>query len=714
MSPFSAVLNRKAARWLALVGIAAAFLLAGSGICILQLSDVPTAWLIVSWVAAFLWLFLLIRLHLFAEPNRLLLLIGTTVGLNLLAQSTGGEQSPLIFAVFLLMGIAAWEGEALYGFWVAILFSLLEAFYLRKEDSLAGVSLYLRWAAYLASAFFLARIVKTRKEKEELNSRLENLKSEASQLASEAEPTSFNIPKDKLLMEETRLSARVGTVMGLEDSLAKQLALFQKSLSLHSAVFFLWTTVQDKKVLRLRAFSSDSKSIASDITVLSGETLIGLAAKEGRRVLLNDIAEESAGALPYYLKPNPVNSFLAQPVYLKNSPADGALQEEIELLGVLALDHLNPGFFQGRELELTELFVQLLAETIQNTRVLHFSRTKTRNLHALYEVSNSFSTLLKMSRVLETALKTAAEICSCDSAYVALIEGDGKRFNVRAWWGPPRASEKPSYLEDELAAWILENKKAIRYTRGQRDKSLGSFSRKEGMLGSIQSFLMVPLLIGEDVLGVIRLNSQKPDAYQTYDQDVLTTLANQTAMALENALMIQQIQDMAIRDGLTGAYNHRYFQEKLAEEMTKAERYNKDLSLILLDVDHFKKFNDNYGHQEGDRVLRIVSEVIQKTVRDKIDTVARYGGEEFAVILPESDGNIGKELAERIRKNMEGYLFENNGKAVYRVTVSIGVASYPFDAREQKALIQSADLALYDAKSNGRNCVRRFQTGKGF
>lgn len=714
VSPFSAVLNRKAARWLALVGIAAAFLLAGSGICILQLSDVPTAWLIVSWVAAFLWLFLLIRLHLFAEPNRLLLLIGTTVGLNLLAQSTGGEQSPLIFAVFLLMGIAAWEGEALYGFWVAILFSLLEAFYLRKEDSLAGFSLYLRWAAYLASAFFLARIVKTRKEKEELNSRLESLKSEASQLASEAEPTSFNIPKDKLLMEESRLTARVGTVMGLEDSLAKQLALFQKSLSLQSAVFFLWTTVQDKKVLRLRAFSSESQSIASDVTVFSGETLVGLAAKEGRRVLLNDIAEESAGALPYYLKPNPVGSFLAQPVYLKNSAADGPIQEDVELLGVLAVDHLSPGYFQERELELTELFVQSLAETIQNTRVLHFSRTKTRNLHALYEVSNSFSTLLEMGRVLETALKTAAEICSCDSAYVALIEGDGKKFNVRAWWGPPRASEKPSYLEDELAAWILENKKAIRYTRGQRDKSLGSFSRKEGMLGSIQSFLMVPLLIGEDVLGVVRLNSQKPDAYQIYDQDVLTTLANQTAMALENALMVQQIRDMAIRDGLTGAYNHRYFQEKLSEELAKAERYNKDLSLILLDVDHFKKFNDNYGHQEGDRVLRTVSEVVQKTVRDKIDTMARYGGEEFAVILPESDGNIGKELAERIRKNIEGYLFENNGKAVYRVTVSIGVASYPFDAREQKALIQSADLALYDAKSNGRNCVRRFQTGKAF
>jgi diguanylate cyclase (GGDEF)-like protein len=181
-------------------------------------------------------------------------------------------------------------------------------------------------------------------------------------------------------------------------------------------------------------------------------------------------------------------------------------------------------------------------------------------------------------------------------------------------------------------------------------------------------------------------------------------------MALENALMVQQIRDMAIRDGLTGAYNHRYFQEKLGEEMAKAERFNKDLSLVLLDVDHFKKFNDSYGHQEGDKVLRMVSEVIQSTVRNKIDTVARYGGEEFAVILPEADGNTGRDLADRIRKNVEGYLFEKDGKSLYRVTVSLGVASYPFDAREQKGLIQLSDQALYDAKKSGRNCVRRFKT----
>ena len=695
--------------WLSLAGIAAAFYLAVSGICIRQLEDVSSAWLVISWIAAFSWLFLLIRLKIFSSPQRLLFLIGTTVGLNLLAQSTGGEQSPLIFAVFLLMGIAAWEGDAQYGFWVAILFSLLEAFYLRKEDTPHGLFLYLRWAAFLVSAVFLAKVVKTRKEKERLDYHLESLKSEAVQLASDAEPSSFNVPKDKLLMEESRLSARMGTVMELEDSLTRQLSLFQKSLPVHSAVFFLLTTVEEKKVLRLRAFSSESRAVASDVTLLPGETLVGLSAKEGRRILLNQMAPESAKALPYYLKPDHIGSFLAQPIYLKSTLAEPNSSEDLELVGVLVLDHAETNYFKERELALVEQFGNMLADTIHGARILHFSRTKTRNLHALYEVSHSFSTLLEMGPVLQTALKTAKEISPCDSAYIALAEGNGKNFNIRAWWGPSRAMEKPERLEEELAAWLLENKKPIRYTRGQKDKSLVAFSRKEGMLGSVQSFLMVPLLIGENVLGVIRLNSQKPDSYQEYDQDVLTTLANQTAMALKNALDVQQINEMATRDGLTGLYNHRYFQEKLGEELIKAERYNKDLSLALLDVDHFKKFNDNYGHQEGDKVLRTVSQIIQTTVRNKVDTVARYGGEEFAVILPEADANVGRELAERIRKNVDSYLFENNGKTLYRVTISIGIASYPFDARDQKTLIQLADQALYGAKGAGRNCVHKFK-----
>ena len=692
-------------KWGVLTGEAAAFLVAASGICVRHPQDVPLPWFAVTGIAVFLWLFFLARARVFSGTHRFSYLVGTTVALNLLAQATGGSQSPLTFSVFLLMGVAAWDGEARFGFFVAVLFSLLEAFSIRKEELLLGWPLYFRWAAFIVSAFFLTKVVKIRNEKENLHQRFDDLKQEAGRLAASAEPLSFGIPKDKLLMEEGRLTARVGSVLELEEALERLLALFRKAMGAHTVVFFLSTVVGGKKALRLRAASTDSTFLASDVTVLPGETLPGLSAKEGRRILLNRIPPEGAGVLPYYRKPEAVLSFLAQPVYLRDQGPEGG--GEAELAGVLAADSLKPDFFTPAALELVDRFVQIVSETIHGMRVLHFSKTKTRNLHALYEISNSFSSLLNFDEILETALRTAMDIFVCESAYVALGDEEGKSFPIKAWKAASKDAGKPADLEMELGKWVRENKKPIRYSRGQKDKSLGVLVKKEGMLGSTQSFLMAPLLAGDQVLGVIRLNSGQVEAYQAFDQDILTTIANQTAMALENALMVEQIHDLAIRDGLTGAYNHRYFQEKLDTEIVRASRQNKDLSLLLLDVDHFKKFNDTYGHQEGDRVLRTVSEIIQSTLRDKVDTVCRYGGEEFAVILPECDANAGRESADRILKGIGNHFFGTGGKSVYRVTASIGLAAYPFDGDNPEKLTKAADEALYMAKNAGRNCVRQ-------
>ncbi|MGH7738756.1 MAG: diguanylate cyclase [bacterium] len=692
--------------------LAVVFFLAASGICVRQSADVSLPWLLGAWLSAFIWLLVLDRQKKFFQSNRVFFVLGTTLGLDLLAQSTGGDQSPLILAVFVLMGVVAWNGEAKFAFWVALLFSFLEAVSLRHVDNVRGWDLYLRWAALLVGAFFFARVVKTRAEKERLGNKLESLKHEAGRFAV-AEPSSFSIPKDKLLREESRLTARVGTVMGLEDSLGQQAALFQKALKLHTVSIFLLTEVGEKKVFRLRASASVSDSLAPDVTLLPGETLVGLAAQEGKRILINRLTSESAGALPYYLKANPIAAFLTQPLYIKDASAS---EEKQELVGLAVLDSQTENFFGEHELELVEGFCANLEQAIEHTKALHFSKTKSRNLHALYEVSKAFSTLLDIKKVLQTALKTAVDIFPCDCAYIAIAQGDDAVFEVTAWWGPSWSGPQPTQLDPELTLWVRENKKPIRYTRGQKDRNLVSFSRREGMLGSIQSFLLVPLMAGQELLGVIRLNSNRQDSYQEYDQDVLSTLANQTAMALHNAWNVQRIEELAHKDGLTGIYNHRYFQEKLEEEIAKSDRYNKDLSFLLLDVDHFKKFNDTYGHQEGDKVLRTVAAVAQSTLRQKSDVLARYGGEEFAVILPETDLNSAKELAERIRRNIADHAFESEDKTTYKVTVSIGVASYPFDAREQSKLIQAADTGLYESKRNGRNCVTLFgdvKSGQG-
>ncbi len=169
----------------------------------------------------------------------------------------------------------------------------------------------------------------------------------------------------------------------------------------------------------------------------------------------------------------------------------------------------------------------------------------------------------------------------------------------------------------------------------------------------------------------------------------------------------RRLQEMANRDGLTGLYNHRYFHEQLSQDFLRAKRYHENLSCILFDIDFFKKFNDTYGHQTGDVVLRALATVIQRATRES-DLAARYGGEEFAIILYYTEGEAAYQAAERLRTMVESHEVQDNGN-VLRVTISLGVATFPHEKiHDSKELIEHADQALYKAKDNGRNRVEVF------
>ncbi|MBU1163022.1 MAG: diguanylate cyclase [Proteobacteria bacterium] len=165
--------------------------------------------------------------------------------------------------------------------------------------------------------------------------------------------------------------------------------------------------------------------------------------------------------------------------------------------------------------------------------------------------------------------------------------------------------------------------------------------------------------------------------------------------------------EMANRDGLTGLYNHRYFQETIAKDFKKALRYNESLACVLFDIDHFKKFNDTYGHPVGDIVLKTLGELVKNLMRDS-DLAARYGGEEFALILYHTEAKDAYDIAERLRKTVEQHKFQAED-LVLSVNISIGVACYYHpDIQDAKTLIECADKALYRAKEEGRNRVVAF------
>ncbi len=194
----------------------------------------------------------------------------------------------------------------------------------------------------------------------------------------------------------------------------------------------------------------------------------------------------------------------------------------------------------------------------------------------------------------------------------------------------------------------------------------------------------------------------------TYEQIVLElSQAKQNAEQLARELQQanNRLQQLADRDGLTCLYNHRYFQRVFEVELSRAVRYKNPLSILLLDLDHFKKINDTYGHPAGDTVLQKVSNTLVRLVRN-CDTVARYGGEEFTVILPETGNKGAKVLAQRLRRGVEQKEIDHNGQVI-SVTMSIGVASTDISDtdHDRAALIDLCDKALYKAKHNGRNRV---------
>jgi two-component system cell cycle response regulator len=226
------------------------------------------------------------------------------------------------------------------------------------------------------------------------------------------------------------------------------------------------------------------------------------------------------------------------------------------------------------------------------------------------------------------------------------------------------------------------------------------FDNKTAMKG-LSALKILPLKVGDRVLGTLVAGSRRRHTLGEDAVRMLEVLALQVAQSILRAQLFDQMERMATTDGLTGLYNHRYFQERLEALLAQARRYGRKLSLVVVDVDHFKQVNDKHGHPAGDQVLRSVAQMISKQARDT-DMVARYGGEEFAVILPETDTKGAKVIAERIRIAVQGNTFEFEGGTL-KATISLGIATCPDHAKDKAGLVERADQCLYFAKRNGRN-----------
>lgn len=217
-----------------------------------------------------------------------------------------------------------------------------------------------------------------------------------------------------------------------------------------------------------------------------------------------------------------------------------------------------------------------------------------------------------------------------------------------------------------------------------------------------------PLVISDRLLGVLELVGREGDPYFDEHQDLFQTIAEHFALALNAAIMFEDFEKLATHDALTGIANHRYLQEFLHQRVLEAARTGQELGVIMIDVDHFRSFNEEEGHDAGDEVLRLVADAIKMCVRP-YDLAARYGGEEFTVVMPGSSEQSTLAVAERIRQRVESQSYLTRSGRDRHVTVSVGCACYPSGGVDAGDILKAADVALFEAKRSGRNRVISFK-----
>jgi len=324
-----------------------------------------------------------------------------------------------------------------------------------------------------------------------------------------------------------------------------------------------------------------------------------------------------------------------------------------------------------------------------------------RQIEHLYDVIKEAGSTLNVQEMIELTKEFTERMFDLPHFIIAVLSNDGKKYEIRITSGCDESLFRSFDIDLEsggLAGLLGREKKPIFVSSVEQEER---YSKLKNL--GIQSFIFLPFLVQDRVIGF--LCSYSPD--ENYlDQEKFSNFqvfCNQISIGLQKSLLYEKVQKLSITDGLTKLYSHRYFKQRLEEELVLANRYSSQLSLLILDIDHFKHYNDTYGHVAGDYVLMEVSKIL-KEQSDISHLVARYGGEEMVLIAPETTKEQGIELAEKIRKAVESNAFAV-GRETTKVTVSIGVATFPQDAPTSLELISKSDKALYEAKNRGRNRI---------
>jgi diguanylate cyclase (GGDEF)-like protein len=475
-------------------------------------------------------------------------------------------------------------------------------------------------------------------------------------------------------------------------ALAWLLATLKRSLGART-VALLWVDDEGERI-KLKEVASDADDI-TEAPRLPTAGVLGAVLRDRQPLL---VGATKPGQVPYYDSPRPGIALVAVPII-----------EGTHLRGILAAD---------RDVAFTEADRDLLADAtaqvvraVQTEQVFRAVERAKYEHERFYQATAMLGRALTPEQVMDTAFEAAAAIADYDVAIVALYEKERARHRVAAvrvrdggvgLVDPQQLANLEFKDNAGLASMVVKNRHYLPAGGEPREVSAPIFTRKV-KIEDAKSLLVLPLIAADEAIGTLTLVARAEKRFASDVREMLAVIANQVAVSLQNGFLYKRMETMATTDGLTGLTNHRTFQQRFEDLLQRAKRHNGKVALLLCDIDHFKRVNDNYGHPIGDEVLRRVAKVLQDVPR-KIDVPARYGGEEFAVLLDNVDVAQARTVAERLRVEISKLVIETD-KGPLSVTESVGIAAFPDDGRDRATLVERADLALYHAKHAGRNRV---------
>ena len=460
-------------------------------------------------------------------------------------------------------------------------------------------------------------------------------------------------------------------------------------------------------VLNPRAAFGFDREILRQVMVRPGESIPGMVFQANRSMLFNGL--EAIKHVQQTMEPEH-QALLAAAAHHGIHPqsALGApLRVGSTAIGVMVLDNFTaPNSFTLDDLHLLEAMADRAALAIHNARLYADETRRNAQLAVVNDVGHRITSILNLDELALTLVQLIRSKFGYRYAHLFTVDHAARRAILLAGEGPTASDLSPNGFALDFGVGMVGTVAESGVPLLANDVTREPRYLFNENIADTQSELVVPLTIGARTIGVLDAQSERVNAFEPSDIATLETLANQVAIAMENARLYSEIQEQARRDSLTQVYNHGYFAQRLTEEMERAQRENRSLALIMLDIDHFKPYNDRYGHIVGDLVLGVTVQAIRAHIKQS-DFAGRWGGEEFGIVLPDANEDAACQVAERIRQTLrEVALPEKDGKPIDPPTVSQGIAVFPTHAQETWRLIDLADVALYRAKAQGRDQVR--------